>query len=67
MTAALLGLPLEEAVRRLCEAGVEPRIQYTSAPKARQGGTLRVIRVRGEGKELTVARFEDDAGGSLGE
>ena len=59
MTATLLGLPLEEAVRRLREAGVEPRVQYASAPHVRVGGTLRVIRVRGE--ELTAARFEDDA------
>ena len=59
MTATLLGLPLEEAVRRLREAGVEPRVQYASAPHVREGGTLRVIRVRGE--ELTAARFEDDA------
>ena len=59
MTATLLGLPLEEAVRRLREAGVEPRVQYASAPYVREGGTLRVIRVRGE--ELTAARFEDDA------
>lgn len=67
MTASLLGLPLEEAVRRLREAGVEPEVQYASAPQTRQGGTLRVIRVRGEGKELTAARFEDDAAGSLEE
>ena len=59
MTATLLGLPLEEAVRRLRGEGVEPRVLYASAPHVREGGTLRVIRVRGE--ELTAARFEDDA------
>ena len=67
MTETLLGLPLEEAVRRLRGEGVEPEVRYTSAPQAREGGTLRVIRVRGEGKELTAARFEDAAAGSPGQ
>ena len=59
MTDCLLGLPLEEAARRLREQGTEPVVRYTCAPQGRPDGTLRVIRARGE--ELTVARFEDDA------
>ena len=61
MTETLLGLPLEEAVRRLRGEGVEPEVRYTSALQAREGGTLRVIRVRGEGKELTAAGYEQNA------
>lgn len=57
----LLGLPIEEAVRRLREAGLEPVVRETASPRGVPEGTLRVIRVRGEGRELTVARFDDAA------
>ncbi len=60
MTATeLLGLPLEEALRRWAEAGREtPCVVCTADPRGqRQTGTLRVIRVR-DG-EWTVARFFD--------
>ena len=51
-------MTLEEALR-VCEAqGLSPRVQTTCAPRTeRTGGTLRVIRVRGE--ELTVSAFLD--------
>lgn len=62
----LLGLPLEEAVRRLRQAGIEPVVRVTASPRGAQEGTLRVIRAREEGRELTAARF-DDAAASRGE
>lgn len=58
----LLGLPLEEALRRLREAGIEPRVLYTAAPGGQAEGACRVVRVREEGRELTAARFADQAG-----
>ena len=54
----LLGLRLEEALSILAARGVTPTVVETSAPrKQREGGTLRVIRVRGT--ELTVSAFQD--------
>lgn len=54
----MLGLPLDEAVERLRAMGIEPRLQITRAPRRPEGtGALRVIRVREEGRELTVAAF----------
>ena len=55
----MLGLPLEEALRRWTEAGlVMPTIQETADPKgARETGTLRVVRVK-DG-EWVVAKFRD--------
>ncbi len=55
---ALLGMRLEDAQAVLREQGVSVRVVYTAAPRAaREGGTLRVIRVR-EG-EVTVSAFQD--------
>lgn len=54
----LLGLPLEEALRRLQREGCEPVIVRTFSPgKEERPGTERVIRVRDN--ELTVGRFPD--------
>lgn len=56
----LLGLPLEEAVRRLRARGVEPAVTVSRAPRrAESAGALRVVRVRKDGRELTAAAFED--------
>ena len=54
----LLGLRLEDALRELEKRGVTPSVVTTRAPRnPREGGTLRVIRVRGT--ELTVGAFQD--------
>ena len=54
----LLGLRLEDALSLLEARGVTPTVVETVAPRqAREGGTLRVIRVRGT--ELTVSAFQD--------
>ena len=54
----LLGLRLEDALSILAARGVTPTVVETSAPrKQREGGTLRVIRVRGT--ELTFSAFQD--------
>ena len=54
----LLGLRLEDALALLEARGVTPTVITTRAPRnPREGGTLRVIRVRGE--ELTVSAFQD--------
>ena len=55
----LLGLPLEDALARLKEQGLEASVVETSAPRGRADGTLRVIRV--SGTVLTVSRFRDGA------
>ena len=53
-----LGMDREEAVRRLRAMGVEPEVVTACAPgTSREGGTLRVIRVRGN--EITVSAFQD--------
>ena len=61
---ALLGLPLEAALKTARAWGAEPRVLVTNAPRRKgddaaqpREGTLRVIRVR-EG-ELTVSAFQD--------
>ena len=55
----VLGMRLEDALKRLSAMGIEPRIVTTAAPRNhREGGTLRVIRVR-EG-EIVVSAFQDD-------
>lgn len=55
---ALLGLRLEDAQAVLRNQGIDVRIVRTAAPRtAREGGTLRVIRVR-DG-EITVSAFQD--------
>ena len=54
----LLGLRLEDALKLLEQRGVTPTVVTARAPRnPREGGTLRVIRVRGE--ELTVSAFQD--------
>ena len=53
---ALLGLPLEEALRLCRGEGIEPAVVRTAAPRAPEGPVeLRVVRVRGA--ELTVCGF----------
>ncbi|MBQ8556832.1 MAG: hypothetical protein IJ438_13315 [Clostridia bacterium] len=55
----LLGLPLEAALSKMRERGIEPRVVITRAPRReeKEGGTLRVIRVRED--EVTVSVFYD--------
>ena len=54
----LLGLRLEDALSLMASRGVTPTVIETRAPRSqREGGTLRVIRVRGT--ELTVSAFQD--------
>ena len=55
----LLGLPLEEALRRLEEKGISPEILHTAGRREAAEGTQRVIRVSEDGRRLTVARFPD--------
>ncbi len=56
----LLGLPLEEAIRRLHAMGVEPAVVISSATRRPEGvGWLRVVRVRDGGRELTACYFLD--------
>ena len=55
----VLGLPLEEALRRLSEEGISPEIEHTAGFREKAEGTLRVIRIRENGRRLTVARFPD--------
>ena len=54
-----LGLPLEEALRRMKEQGIEPEILHTAGFRETAEGTLRVIRISESGRRLTVARFPD--------
>lgn len=54
----VLGMDLESALAHLRDMGIQPEIVTTCAPRnQREGGTLRVIRVR-EG-EITVSAFQD--------
>lgn len=54
----LLGLPLEEAVRRLGALGVEPTVTVSRALRRPEGvGALRVVRVRDGGRELVACAF----------
>ena len=55
----ILGLPLEEALRRLREKGVEPEIIHTAGRREAAEGAQRVIRISEDGRRLTVARFPD--------
>ena len=61
----LLGLPMADAVQRARDAGVEPVIRESCAPRRTpvETATLRVIRVQegGEGLCLTVSAFMDGA------
>lgn len=57
---ALLGLPLEEAIRRLRAEGVEPTVDITRAPRRPEGiGALRVVRVSENGRVVTACAFLD--------
>ena len=57
----ILGRPVEEAVLSLPPGAKTPQVLETSAPRkngeGRQGGVLRVIRVRGD--QWIAARFFD--------
>ena len=56
----MLGLPLEEAIRRLDAVGVEPAVIVSRAPRRPEGvGVLRVVRVQDEGRKLTACAFVD--------
>ena len=60
---SLLGLPLEAALQRVAEAGLQAEVVESCAPRRTEipAGTLRVIRVQmGEaGLRLTVSAFMD--------
>ncbi|MEA4898188.1 hypothetical protein ACH6CV_13175 [Bacillota bacterium Meth-B3] len=51
----LLGLTLGEALRRMADAGHDPTLAYTAAPRADGSGEARVVRVTGDA--LVAARF----------
>jgi len=54
----LLGMPLDKVVCELVARGVEaPSIIIISGRNPAQRGEDRVIRIRENGRELTVARF----------
>lgn len=54
----VLGMRLDEALTILHAMGINPAVVTTTEPRnQREGGTLRVIRVR-EG-EITVSAFQD--------
>lgn len=54
----VLGMRLEDALTLLRAEGIDPKIVTTTEPRnQREGGTLRVIRVR-KG-EITVSAFQD--------
>ena len=61
MNDSLIGLPLEEALKRLRASGTEPEVQITAAPRYREKrcdpSAMRVLRVSGDGKRLTAAPF----------
>ncbi|MBQ3078477.1 MAG: hypothetical protein IJC48_00575 [Clostridia bacterium] len=61
MMTQILGLPLEEALERLNAAGIDPiEITSVSAPRGSMPrGSLRVVRVKENGRFLTIARFND--------
>ena len=54
----VLGMRLEDALEILRGMGMEPNVVTTVAPRTqREGGTLRVIRVRSG--EIIVSAFQD--------
>ncbi len=59
---ALMGLPLEDALDRLHQRGIEPEIIRIAGWREAAEGSERVIRVNGDGTRLTVARFPDRVG-----
>lgn len=67
MTRALLGMELSDALQWLAERGIlDVRVEETGPPRAQPPcggdgrGRLRVVRVKGDGRALTVARFPDE-------
>ncbi len=59
MPDCLLGLPLEEAEKRLLARGITPEITVSRAPRRPDGtGAFRVVRVLDGGRRLTVCAFE---------
>ena len=61
MTKTLLGLTLEDALRALhAEGREETQVTEIHAPRGNTPrGTLRVVSVRNDGRELVCARFPD--------
>ena len=55
----LEGRTLQDALKILREAGIEPEIFRTAGFREAADGTERVIRVQENGRRLTVARFPD--------
>jgi len=56
----VLGLTLDEAIRRLRGQGVEPAVVVSRAPRRAEGlGALRVVQVKEGGRELTACAFMD--------
>ena len=54
----LLGLPLQDVLKTLAARGVKrPEIITVSGRNPTERGEERVIRIRENGRELTVARF----------
>lgn len=62
-TIAFSGLPLEVAVSRLHERGIEPQIRFTRAPRGTQNACThpRVLCASENGRVLTAAYFADAA------
>lgn len=55
-----MGMPLDEAVRRLEAVGIQPAVTISRAPRRPDGvGVFRVVRVQNGGRELTVCAFID--------
>ena len=63
-TICFSGLPLETAVARLREQGVEPQIRFTCAPRGgrAENAVARVLCAQEGGRVLTVAYFAGASG-----
>ena len=55
----VLGLPLAEAMALLSREGLCPLVERTAGRREAAEGTERVVRISGDGRRLTVARFPD--------
>ena len=55
----VLGIRLEDAIKRLRAQGITPQVTLTCAPRrmGEEGGELRVIRQNEEGSKLVAAAF----------
>ena len=62
MTRSLKGLPLDSALEILRGQGLtDVEVTEIIAPRGNAPrGNLRVVRVKNDGQQLTVARFPDD-------